>query len=92
MNRNNYSLPDIYDTCLRFGTDSQEYLLSFLQGKVTMRQYNRVKQQRGKKFSYHDLKPVCIIVIMESGSNKFLQAAPAYIHREQISYDSGACP
>lgn len=57
---------------------------------LIMRQYNQVRAQRGKRFSYKDMKPVILIIIMENSSENFLDAAPNYIHRECISYDSGA--
>lgn len=57
---------------------------------LIMRQYNQVHAQRGKSFSYKDMKPVILIIIMESSSENFLAVAPKYIHRETVSYDSGA--
>ena len=57
---------------------------------LIMRQYNRVKAERGKHFSFRDLKPVCMIILMEHSAKPFLEAAPSYMHRQQISYDSGA--
>lgn len=55
-----------------------------------MRQYNRVKDERGKQFSFRDLKPVILIVIMEESASAFKAVAPKYIHREKISFDSKA--
>ena len=55
-----------------------------------MRQYNRVKDERGKHFSFRDLKPVILIVIMEESTSAFKAVAPKYIHREKISFDSKA--
>ena len=57
---------------------------------LIMRQYNQVHAQRGKNFSYKDMKPVILIIIMENSSENFLAVAPKYIHRESVSYDSGA--
>ncbi len=57
---------------------------------LIMRQYNQVKAERGKHFSFRDLKPVCMIIIMEHSARVFLDAFPNYIHRQQITYDSGA--
>lgn len=54
-----------------------------------MRQYNRVKDARGDLFSFRDLKPVILIIIMEKSPSEFHAASPAYIHRETVSYDSG---
>lgn len=55
-----------------------------------MRQYNRVRDERGEKFSFRDLKPVVLIVLMEASSASFQSVFPAYIHREKTVYDSGA--
>ena len=55
-----------------------------------MRQYNRVKDQQKEHFSFRDLKPVILIVIMEKSSPEFKAVSPAYIHREINSFDSGA--
>lgn len=43
-----------------------------------------------KKFSFKDLKPVCLIVLMEKSSSEFLKVSPHYIHRSNTVFDSGA--
>ncbi len=55
-----------------------------------MRQYNRVKDERGRHFSFRDLKPVILIVIMENSSEPFKAVFPKYIHKEITTFDSGA--
>lgn len=55
-----------------------------------MRQYNRVKDERREHFSFRDLKPVILIVIMENSSAPFKAVSPEYIHREKTLFDSGA--
>ena len=55
-----------------------------------MHQYNRVRDERKERFSFRDLKPVILIVIMEDSPSPFLEVFPQYIHRERITYDSGA--
>ena len=67
------------------GERSSCYVADFI-----MRQYNRIKHQRGKRFSYRDMKPVYLIVLMEKSSSEFQSVSPHYMHREQISYDSHA--
>lgn len=67
------------------GERSSCYVSDFI-----MRQYNRVKSERQKQFSFRDLRPVFLIVIMEKSSPEFTDVSPHYIHREQLSYDSGA--
>ena len=55
-----------------------------------MRQYNRVKSIRKKNFSYKDMKPVYLIVLMEDSSKELKLVSPHYIHRSQHTFDSGA--
>jgi hypothetical protein len=57
---------------------------------LILRQYDYLKAKKGKKFSYHDMQPVHVIVIMEESSPAFLEVAPYYLHKRQVSYDSGA--
>jgi hypothetical protein len=56
---------------------------------LILRQYDRLKKQKGRAFSYQDMKPVHIIVLMETSAGVFRAAAPYYMHRRQVSYDSG---
>ena len=55
-----------------------------------MRQYSELKNKRKENFSYREMKPFYLIVLMEHSSAAFKKAAPHYIHTEQTSYDSGA--
>lgn len=57
---------------------------------LIMRQYSKVRSMEGKEFSYNHMRPTILIVLMERSSNNFAAVSPHYIHREQISYDSGA--
>lgn len=57
---------------------------------LILRQYDRLKKQLEKKFSYRDMKPIHVIVLMESSGKPFHTAAPHYLHKRQVSYDSGA--
>ena len=57
---------------------------------MMMRQYQKVRSNKGKNFSYKDLNNVNLIVIMEESSKEFLAVAPEYIHRRETSFDSGA--
>ena len=67
------------------GERSSCYVADFI-----MRQYNRIKSERGKRFTYRDMKPVYLIVLMEKSSSAFKAVSPHFMHREQISYDSKA--
>lgn len=55
-----------------------------------MRQYNRVKSIKKKQFSYKDMKPVYMIVLMERSAEEFLNVYPSYMHRQHTVLDSGA--
>lgn len=67
------------------GERSSCYVADFI-----MRQYNRIKSEKGKRFTYRDMKPVFLIVLMEKSSSAFKAVSPHFMHREQISYDSNA--
>ncbi|MCR4763615.1 MAG: Rpn family recombination-promoting nuclease/putative transposase [Lachnospiraceae bacterium] len=56
---------------------------------MIMRQYEKTRSSRGKDFSYHDMKPVNLIVIMDQSTKEFDSVKPEYIHRRQTSYSSG---
>ena len=55
-----------------------------------MRQYNKLKSEKKKDFTYKEMEPFYIIVLMSNSSPAFLDVSPAYIHNEQTTYDSGA--
>ena len=58
---------------------------------MIMRQYGMIKEQTreaGGEFSYRDMKPVHLLVIMDKSPEEFIKAAPEYIHRRVTSYDS----
>ena len=58
-----------------------------------MRQYNRIRtmqKEANRTFSYQDMKPVFLIILMEKSSKEFTAVSPHYIHKECVSYDSGA--
>ena len=56
---------------------------------MIMRQYNRVRNERKKEFSYSDLKPVYLIILMEQSPEEFQIYPYAYIHRKITTYSSG---
>jgi len=67
------------------GERSDCYVADFI-----MRQYNKLKDEKKDTFSYKDMKPFYIIILMEKSSAAFLDVSPRYIHNEQTTYDSGA--
>ena len=56
---------------------------------MIMRQYNRVRSEKSEKFSYKDLKPVHLFILMEKSPREFHEFSDKYIHERQISYSSG---
>lgn len=63
---------------------------SCLVSDVVMREYERTQKGSGQAFSFRDLKPVYLIVLMENSTKEFRAAAPAFLHRQQVTFDSGA--
>ena len=56
---------------------------------MIMRQYNRIKNEKGKSFSYKNLKPVFLIILMEDSPSQFHTDNTNYIHHRCTYYDSG---
>ena len=56
---------------------------------MIMRQYNRVRRERNDEFSYKDLKPVHLFILMEKSPKEFHEFPDKYIHERRISYSSG---
>lgn len=52
-------------------------------------QYDLIRKEKGKKFSYRNLRPVYVIVLMEKSPEKFRQHPDRYIHRFRFSFGSG---
>jgi hypothetical protein len=56
---------------------------------LLMRQYTRVKGQRGKEFSYRDIKKVYVIVIYEESPKELNEIPDHYIHYGKTIFDTG---
>ena len=56
---------------------------------MIMRQYNRIRSEKKAAFSYKDLKPVHLFILMETSPEEFHANPNEYIHERQISYSSG---
>ena len=56
---------------------------------MIMRQYNRIKKKRKKKFKFSQMKPVHLVILLEKSTKEFKAVAPAYIHRLENRFDSG---
>ena len=56
---------------------------------MMLRQYKRVRRQRGKQFSYKDIKKVYLIVLYEKSPQEFKELKSVYLHRSQHVFDTG---
>ena len=54
-----------------------------------MRQYDRIRDERKKKFTYHDMRPVYVIVLMEQSPALFAKYPDHYIHQSSFQLNSG---
>lgn len=54
-----------------------------------MRQYNRIKDELGAAFTYDQMKPSYLIIIMEQSPKVFSDAFPEYIHIKQHGFNTG---
>ena len=65
--------------------------MSCYSSDLVLRQYSRVKGERGKRFTYKDLKPVYTIILFENSQSVFKDPAlgGAYIHYGHTTFDTG---
>ena len=56
---------------------------------LLLREYRRLRDKNKRKFRYSDIKPVYTIVIFEESPNEIRKAKDYYIHRSEISFDTG---
>lgn len=56
---------------------------------LLLRQYKRVRGERGKKFSYKDIKKVYSIIFYEQSPHPFQTFPESYIHRSKQQTDTG---
>lgn len=56
---------------------------------LVIRQYDRQKSRKKKKFSYRDLQKVYTIVLVENSSSEFHKVPDQYIHRSSQKFDTG---
>ncbi|MFR2487810.1 MAG: PD-(D/E)XK nuclease family transposase, partial [Hungatella sp.] len=56
---------------------------------LIIRQYDRQKSRKKKKFSYRDLQKVYTIVLVENSSAEFHRIPNQYIHRSSQKFDTG---
>lgn len=56
---------------------------------LVMRQYTRTKGEKGKYFTYRDMKKVYTIVLFEKSIPEFRKIPDAYIHHGETRFDTG---
>ncbi len=56
---------------------------------LLLRQYKRVRGEKGKKFKYQDIKRVYTIVFLEKSTEEFHNFPNDYIHRSKQTFDTG---
>ena len=56
---------------------------------LLLRQYKRLKGEKGKKFSYKDIKKVYTIVFFENSTAEFQQFPDIYLHRMKQQSNTG---
>ncbi len=66
-----------------------EERLSCYAADLLMRQYTRIRGERGADFTYRDIKKVYVIVLYEKSTAEFHRHANTYFHHGKIGYDSG---
>ena len=74
MQRIGYDFPS--ERCFCYGAD------------LLVRQYDLVRAEKGDKFSYRDIRPIYVIVLMESSPQPFQKVPDQYIHRSNMVYDT----
>ncbi len=66
-----------------------EERLSCYAADLLMRQYTRIRGEKGADFTYRDIKKVYVIVLYEKSTAEFHRHGDTYFHHGKISYDSG---
>ncbi len=56
---------------------------------IIMRQYEKVKNEQGKNFSFNDLHKVYCIILMEKSPSEFHSVSGKYIHVRTATFDTG---
>ena len=56
---------------------------------MLVRQYAKLKEDLGDRFTYRHMRPVFVIVIMENSPKEFSAFPNDYIHRSIVQFDTG---
>jgi hypothetical protein len=63
--------------------------MSCYSADLLLRQYNRVKGERGKDFKYNDIKKVYTIILYEKSTAEFHMISDKYVHIGKTTFDTG---
>ena len=63
--------------------------MSCYSSDLVLRQYSRVKGEKGKAFTYNDMKKVYTIVLFETSTGEFHREGLGYIHKGKTTFDTG---
>ncbi len=63
--------------------------MSCYSSDLVLRQYSRVKGEKGKAFTYSDMKKVYTIVLFETSTEAFHRQGLGYIHMGKTVFDTG---
>lgn len=75
--------------CQKFGYAFPGTRAACYSADLLLRQYKRVRGERGKKFSYKDIKKVYSIIFYEHSPHLFHTFSNHYIHRSKQQTDTG---
>ncbi len=56
---------------------------------LLVRQYAKLRASRGKAFTYKDMRPVYVIVLMDESPADFAKHPNTFIHHSNFSFDTG---
>lgn len=56
---------------------------------MLVRQYSKLKDEKHENFTYKDMRPVYVIVLMEKSPAHFHKHTPSYIHKSSFTFDTG---
>lgn len=63
--------------------------ISCYSSDMVLRQYSRIRGEKGKDFLYKDLRKVYTIVIYEKTEGCFHKIPECYVHRGKVKFDTG---
>lgn len=75
--------------CQRVGYHFPGQRAACYSSDLLMRQYRRVKKEKGSAFSYRDIKKVYSVIFYEKSPTEFHQFPNQYIHRSRQQSDTG---